>query len=500
MYGSSYPESVIEALTTQAASIRTNLIQHTSAGNVHGFEGVLTTGWCCPGTCTHVWNYEQALASLFPSLEPKMRGIEFLHNTFDNGFQTHRSVLPIGDYWFNGPAAADGQMGSIVRAYREWKLSGDKEWLSRLWPKIKKALEFAWYGPGTVSEERYKFQESQTVWDPDKRGILTGRQHNTYDINFYGPSSMTTSVYLAALKAGAEMAEVMGETDKAREYRVVYESGVKLTEEMLWNGDYFIQIIGDDPEQDEHTEYQPAGADDSAIPKYQYGNGCLSDQLLGQYLAFISGLGYILDEEKTNKAIKAVYDHNFIRPLRDFANVQRVYGLNDEGGVVLCTWPKGNRPLLPFVYSDEIWTGVEFQVATSLINAGFVEEGLEIVAAVQDRYDGFKRNPFEHNESGVHYAWAMASWSLLLALSGVHYDGTTHHLSFAPKMNNDDFSTFWSTAQAWGELVIKDDRAILTVTYGELMLNKLTINHFGEVTFRGIKTLRAGDQWTQRRQ
>jgi uncharacterized protein (DUF608 family) len=307
---------------------------------------------------------------------------------------------------------------------------------------------------------------------------------------------MTTSLYLAALKACAEMAEAMDEPDKAREYREVYERGVKLTEEMLWNGDYFIQLIGDDPDADEHTEYQPAAADGSTIPKYQYGNGCLSDQLLGQYLAFISGLDYILDESKTNKAIKAIYDHNFIRPLRDFANVQRVYGLNDEGGVVLCTWPKGNRPALPFVYSDEIWTGVEYQVATSLISAGFVEEGLEIVAAVQDRHDGFKRNPFEHNESGVHYARAMASWSLLLALSGIEYNGSRHRLSFAPKVNATDFSTFWSTGNAWGELRINEDQAVLTIVHGQLDLNHFSIENFGAETLAGNKTFAAGDQWT----
>lgn len=170
-----------------------------------------------------------------------------------------------------------------------------------------------------------------------------------------------------------------------------------------------------------------------------------------------------------------MYDHNFIRSLRNFANVQRVYGLNEEAGVVLCTWPHDNRPALPFVYSDEIWTGVEYQVATSLIYAGFVKEGLEIVEAVQDRYDGFKRNPFEHDESGVHYARAMASWSLLLALSGIDYDGTAKSLSFDPKPGGASFSTFWSTCEAWGSFEMEDGKVVLSVEYGELELNRLEI-------------------------
>lgn len=491
---SSYPESVKEALTTQAASLRTNLMQITDRGNVHGFEGVNNGGWCCPGSGTHVWNYEQSLASLFPSLERKIREIEFLHNTFDNGFQTHRSVLPIGDYYFDGPAAADGQMGTIVRAYREWKLSGDHEWLARLWPKIRKALEFAWTGPGTVTEARHKHQEKQMAWDPDRTGLLTGRQHNTYDINFYGPSSMTTSLYLAALKAGAEMAVAMGEAERAKEYLSVYRKGVAATEKQLWNGQYFIQIIGDDPDAGETTEYEPENDGGPSIPKYQYGDGCLSDQLLGQYLAFISGLGYLLDTAKVNSALGSVYHHNFIRPLRQFANVQRVYGLNDESGVVLCTWPNGNRPALPFVYSDEIWTGVEFQVAASLIYAGFVAEGLEIVQAVQDRYDGFKRNPFEHDESGVHYARAMASWSLLLALSGIEYDGLEQSLTFAPRMDETHFSTFWSTGRAWGSFNIVDDLAVLSVDFGELVLQQFGVRNRKLEHYAAGKKLKTGEQ------
>ncbi|MCB0853194.1 MAG: hypothetical protein KDD63_13295, partial [Bacteroidetes bacterium] len=245
LQSSTYPESVKEALTTQAASIRTNLIQVTDKGNVHGFEGVTNGGWCCPGTCTHVWNYEQSLASLFPSLERNMREIEFLNNTFENGFQTHRSVLPIGDYWFPGPAAADGQMGTIVRAYRDWKFSGDDEWLRKIWPGVKRALEFAWTGSGEITEDRFKFQANQNAWDPQQTGLLSGKQHNTYDISFYGPSSMTTSLYLAALKAGAEMALAMGERKKAKEYESVYLKGNNIASDSLWNGEYFIQIVVD---------------------------------------------------------------------------------------------------------------------------------------------------------------------------------------------------------------------------------------------------------------
>lgn len=479
---SSFPEYVIEALNTQVSSLVSPLIQVTSDGDVHGFEGVLNTDWCCPGTCTHVWNYEQTLASLYPSLERKMREIEFLHNTFDDGFQTHRSVIPVGDYWFNGPAAADGQMGTIVRAYREWKLSGDNEWLARLWPNIKKALEFAWHGSGAPAKE--KTGNYQEAWDENKTGLLSKRQHNTYDIDFYGPNSMTTSLYLAALKAGSEMAVAMGEKQKSKEYLEVFDRGARLMVDSLWNGDYFIQILLDDHNVYREERLSPPDEHGRRIPKYQYGNGCLADQLLGQYLAFGSGLGYIADKEYIDKALMSVYENNFIENLRDFPNVQRVYGVNNEAGMVLCTWPKGDRPVLPFVYAEEIWTGVEFQVAASLIYSGRVKEGLRVVEAIQDRYDGNKRNPFEHNESGVHYARALASWSVLLALAGTEYDGTKQELTFAPKMPATSFSSFWSTNSAWGEITINEKEAKIQVAHGNLNVQKLNIQKPGSSSLK----------------
>ncbi len=470
---SSFPEYVKEALNTQISTLVSPLLQITAEGEVHGFEGVLENGWCCPGTCTHVWNYEQTLASLFPSLERKMREIEFLHNTFDDGFQTIRSVIPTEEYWFNGPAAADGQMGTIVRVYREWRLSGDTKWLEMLWPKIKLALEFAWHGSGEPA--KVNTGNVQQAWDPYKTGLLSGRQHNTYDIDFYGPNSLTTSLYLAALKAGSEMAQAMGEKEKSDEYLEVYNKGAQLFADSLWNGEYFIQVILDDNDLYREDQLSPPDRHGKRLPKYQYGNGCLADQLLGQYLAFISGLGYIADSGKVNQALESIYNYNFKKSLREFANVQRVYALNDEAGVVLCSWPHDDRPLLPFVYADEIWTGVEYQVAASLIYADRIKEGLDIVKAVQDRYNGHKRNPFAHNESGVHYARAMSSWSLLLALSGAEYSGVKKELVFAPKISPADFLSFWSTGSAWGEIRINRQEAILDVIHGKLSLKKLSI-------------------------
>ncbi|GAH89458.1 unnamed protein product, partial [marine sediment metagenome] len=184
--------------------------------------------------------------------------------------------------------------------------------------------------------------------------------------------------------------------------------------------------------------------------RYQYGDGCLSDQLLGQLLAHVVDLGHILPEDHVKKTIKSIYKYNFRKDLGSHHNVQRTYALNNEKGLLLCSWPKGGRPRLPFVYSDEVWTGIEYQVAAHLIYEGFIKEGLTIAKAVRERHDGYRRNPWNEVECGNHYVRSMASWAILLALSGFKYDMVKKIMSFDPAINQDNFSTFWSTGKGWG--------------------------------------------------
>ena len=498
LFQSTYPSYVIDAVSSQASSLKTNLVMRTEDGKFFGFEGLTDDSGCCPMNCTHVWNYEQTLAYLFPSLERSMRETDFLHNTFDNGYQVFRTLMPLGDYWWNFKPCADGQMGNIVRVYREWKLCGDMEWLRKLWPKVKAALEFAWKGVGEVDEKSKWQKERLTLpWDPDKDGVMEGEQHNTYDIEFYGPNTMTGALYLSALKASAEMAEALGEKKKAREYLDIFERGSEEYDKLLWNGEYYIQKVEvmeglvvpehlrlpekscDNPSCE--GKESPGGKKEAmgqgeAVPKYQYGEGCLSDQLLGQYLAHVAGLGYILDKEHVDKAMGSTFKYNFLKDQSSFSNVQRVYALNEEAGLLLCSWPKGKRPALPFVYSDEVWTGIEYQVAASLIYSGLIDEGLSVVKAARDRYQGFNRNPWDELECGHHYARAMASWALLLALSGFQYDGASGFIAFSPRINKDHFFTFWSSGSGWGSFELKANELKLKVEEGSLKLSRLGVS------------------------
>jgi len=417
LFGSTLPPYVIDAVSSQAAIIRTPTCFRLEAGSFFGFEGCSDQAGCCPLNCAHVWNYEQSLAFLFPSLERSMRETDFLNNVKPDGSMVFRTSLPLGSgvYW-NFKPAADGQMGRIISLYRDWQISGDTAWLQKLWPQVKKAMAYAW-----------------KAWDTDRDGLIEGEQHNTYDIEFYGPNSMISGFYLGALKAALRMAAALADWPAARTYKAMYDKACRNYDAVLWNGEYYVQKY-----------------DQVMEKKYQYGEGCLSDQLLGQWLGMVAGLGRYLPSDHIRSALEAIYKHNFRRDFRTFSNAQRTYALEDEKGLLVCSWPRGGRPPVPFPYSDEVWTGIEYEVASHMIYEGFVKEGLSLVKAARDRYDGRRRNPWDEVECGHHYARAMSSWGLLLALSGFSYSAPEMRVGFDPSVAADDFRCVWTAGSGWG--------------------------------------------------
>lgn len=440
LFSSTLPSYVIDAVASNITVIRSPCCFRIEDGTFLGWEGIRDYVGCGQGNVNHVWNYAQTVAFLFPELEQSMRTVEFNLETGNDGAMPFRARQVLGqDKWRMIPAA-DGQLGSIVRLYREWKISGDSQWLKSIWPKASKVLDFAF-----------------RHWDTDGDFVLDGQQSNTYDIEFYGPNPMMGTLFYAALKAGIEIAEAVGDSERAESYRTAQRQGSARMDELLWDGEYYIQKLED------VNQY-----------RYQHGVGCHSDQLLGQFLAHVAGLGYVLPEDHVKSAIRAVFDYNFFPRLEAVQSVQRTYVLNDESGLVLCSWPKGGRPRFPFAYCDEVWTGVEYQVAANLIYAGYIDEGLMLVKSVRDRYDGYRRSPWSEIEAGHHYVRAMASWGVLTALSGYQVDIPNGKMSFKPAINQHNFSTFWSNGLGWGIYTQRIDPATgettwnVEVLYGDL--------------------------------
>ncbi|MHC4915690.1 MAG: GH116 family glycosyl hydrolase [Planctomycetota bacterium] len=453
LHGSTLPAAVLDAVSSQISILKTTTCLRLTDGTFYGWEGCRPSSGCCEGTCTHVWNYAQALAHLFPSLERSIRESDYANNQAGDGHMAFRMPLPLGQRTCDCQEtrfhpAADGQLGGIMKVYREWQLCGDDDWLRGLWPDVKKSLEFA-----------------RSFWDRDGDGVLEGSQHNTYDIEFFGPNTMCTTFYLGALRAAEEIARYLGEEERAAEYRALYEKGRALCDEKLFNGEFYRQIV--------HLEDgKPLSADDAKFPKYQYGEGCLSDQLIGDWFARMLGLGNVLDSGNVKSALAAMFRHNWKSDLSTHENPQRVYALGEEAGLLLCSWPRGGRPRFPFVYSDEVWCGIEYQVAAHMIQEGLLEEGLSIVRGVRDRHDGTRRNPWNEFECGNHYARSMASYALLGALSGLNYSAPEKRLCFAPRVSAEDFSCFFAVGSAWGVLRRKGRTAGVAVLGGKLELSE----------------------------
>jgi uncharacterized protein (DUF608 family) len=291
-------------------------------------------------------------------------------------------------------------------------------------------------------------------------------------MELFGPNAWLTGLYLAALKAGAIMAEILGENDKAAEYTEVFNRGKAYTDKELFNGEYYYQKINlnDKSIIDNFADAGGYWMDENSEIKYQIGEGCGVDQVLAGYHAALCGLGDIFDKNQQKKALESIYKYNY-KSMRSHFNPCRIYCINDEKGVTICEWPEGHyKPLIPVPYSEETMHGFEYQVAVHMITEGMLQEGLDIVRSVRDRYDGEKRNPFNEFECGSNYARSMASFGLLLAYSGFKYDlskkgNLEDKISFSPLINNDNFKCFWSTDKAWGTAAVKDGKTEITTLY-----------------------------------
>jgi non-lysosomal glucosylceramidase len=463
---STLPDAVKDAATANLTTLVSNTSFRIADGSFHGFEGCGDKAGLGFGTCTHVWNYEAVTQFLFPSLARSMRETNFGYATDAEGHMDFRHKLPLG-YEHSGAAAADGQMGQLVKLYFDWISLGDDEWLRRQWPAAKRALAYAWRPGG---------------WDEARSGVMDGVQHNTYDVEFYGANSMCTGWYLAALRAMERMAEAMGDGGLASDCRRLCEQGSRWIDANLFNGEFYIQKIRSiPPEKIAAGLREGMGTNDTIRPQFQLGDGCFIDQLIGQHHATIAGLGELLDANNIRKALESIYRYNYKSTLVRHASVERVYALNDEPAAVICDFTKGARPETPMPYYAETWTGLEYSVAVLMMTHGMVDQGIEFFGNVRSRYDGEKANPFDEAEYGRHYARPMASWAAIPALSGFHYDARLGRMELLPKISVRKFQCFWSIPGAWGSFVSSSREVAITPVVGSVRLHELLIGPgFGE--------------------
>jgi uncharacterized protein (DUF608 family) len=461
LLSSSYPDVVKEAALFNLATLRSQTVFRLPDGHLMGWEGVSDRNGACYGSCTHVWNYETATAFLFGRLALSMRDVELNYALrTDNGLMNFRAALPLSEAAKGKNSAADGQMGCIMKAYREWQFSGDNDFLKNNWQQIKKALSFAWISGG---------------WDANRDGLMEGSQHNTMDVNYFGPNPQMQFWYLGALKAAEKMAVAMKDNAFAKQCRELFENGSRQTDALLFNGEYYEHKITD-PKTFEYLNINDSAA---KIPDFQLGRGCLVDQLVGQYMAHICGLGYLADKQHIKKTLESIMKYNFVSDFSRHFNNMRSYVIGDEAGLLMASWPNG-RLETPFPYFAEVMTGFEYCAAAGMIYEGMESEAQKVIRAIRARHDGAKRNPFSEPECGHHYARSMASWSAIPALSGFRWSGVDGTIEFTSEPG----VYFWSNGYAWGKCTVGTDGAKLETLHGRLIINRFRLSDGREKRFK----------------
>lgn len=461
---------MLEAISANIATLHSPIYIYLEDGTVGGFEG---TDNCCPMNCTHVYNYAQTLPYLFPRLEQRIRYQELFYQVDKTDYYIpHRIIVPPTEPQLKdeigGPQhhALDGELGTLLKLYRDYKMSNDRKWIEPIWHNAVKV-----------------FQHILEKHDPTGEGIIRGEQPNTYDTHLYGSNTFIGTLYLATLKAMEAMLTELGSPDPSliAECQRRYESGINKYIETCWNGEYFINVF-DAPNVGPEVYNQ----------MNCYGPGCHSDQLLGQWWAHILGIGYLFPENYIKSTLNSIYQYNWRKNFYDHVQLPRRFAEDDEPGLLMCSWPKGGRPESPILYCDEIWTGIEYEIAGFFIYEGDWEKALEIVSGVRSRYQGNRKNPWCEIECGGHYARAMSAYATLLAASGFQYDSGT--IKITPHIQINPCQFFFTTGSSWGifELDQNKRRTKLSITphYGSLEITRISIpaekNKFDQLTLSVI--------------
>jgi uncharacterized protein (DUF608 family) len=326
-------------------------------------------------------------------------------------------------------------LGTVLKTYREVRQGAGQEWLERFMPNLRRLMAYV-----------------QTTWDPTNSGLLTGDQPVTHDISLQGPNMFVGGLWLAALRTMEVITGRLGQLDESRSYADRFAVAQRAYDELLWNGDYYAQ--------------QTSGAE------FDFGTGCLSDQMFGQWWAHQLDLGHLLPKDHVRTALRSIVTHNLRHGFRDFHHGYRVFADADDSGLLICTWPQGDRPATPIRYADETWTGVEYQVAAHCFYEGLVDEGISVLSAVRKRYDGSRRNPFNEIECGDHYSRAMSGWTALEAYTGTSYDAWSRTLTIGSRSGRQVVVA----GTGWGTIAVAEEtRVELQVLGGTIAVQQVIL-------------------------
>lgn len=393
------------------------------------------------------------ISALFPELQKStMRvhkaiqhpGGEIRHS-FKKGFAQAILNLPVNAAGAVASERLDLPAQYVIMVLRDFFWSNDKAYLQEMWPSVKNALHY-------VLKERDKNGDQQ----PDMEGIMC-----TYD-NFpmYGMSSLIQSQWMCAISGALQAAEVMGDKGFIQTYTPVLEKGKKLADEKLWNGSYYILY-----NSDLKTQKVKDGAGKEVVKDLSgKDEGCLTDQIIGQWAAHMSDLGELFPSDKRKKTLQSILKMSYIPS----------FGLRN------CSWPSNTfiTPVAEDIWVDQAntcWSGVELGFASFLLYEGLYEEALKVVQTVDQRYRKAGLY-FDHQEFGGHYFRPMGAWGIMNGLLGLSVNQETY--GFSPKVPEKNFKLFFAFADGTANVESKDGKVVVNVLTGNWKVKKVKLKDF----------------------
>jgi len=226
----------------------------------------------------------------------------------------------------------------VLTVYRDYKTLRDEKFLHECYPAVKLALE------------------SMLVYDRDKDGLIENDNvpDQTFDsIPLNGPSSYCGGLWVAALAAGAKMAEIMGDTAAASQFNNLLEKAKVAFEKHLWTG----------------THYR-------VDTKSSYCNNVFIEQLFGIWYADVCGLGTLLPREHIQTALKTIFTSNFMVIDGEPLGVINIKGMAADVQHELSIFGDATTQ------TDEILCGINFSFANQLAYYGLKEESLQVFEAI----------------------------------------------------------------------------------------------------------------------
>lgn len=309
----------------------------------------------------------------------------------------------------------------VMLVCRDYMWTGNTDYLRRLWPNIVRAMA------------------NTAELDADGDGLPDhDTRRNTYDAwDFEGTPSYIASLWLGALRAGIRLATDLGETQQVSQWTELLDKGSKAFETRLWNSEYY-------------SLWNSGEARDEC---------CMSDQMSGEWFTNLMGIGHSLPPERVSAALKAVVKHNY----------------SPDRGLMNATYP-AEKPARYATYRNgqaaANWTGIEYAIASMMMDFGLYTEGLNVVKSVHRRYARAGRN-WNHVECGSHYYRAMSSWATLLAATGFKPDLPSQTLVLTPAAPRTKLIAPWISSTGFGTINHNGTKLSLSCKSGTLGFKRL---------------------------